>query len=151
MSSKVLRFNPTVEQTFHVTLDNQLTKFWELEDVPQKTNHMTDEEKVCERLFIEKTIVKDNRFIVQLPFKSPVVLGDSLEQAKKRFLYLERRLDAKPDLRKIFQAFFQEFFDNDHIEEVPSAEVECAPDQCYHLPHHCVFKEDSTTTKLEFI
>ena len=71
---------------------------------------MTDDGKACERLFEETTIVKDNRFIVQLPFRTPVVLGDSLEQAKKRFSYLERKLDAKPDLRKRYQAFIQEFF-----------------------------------------
>ena len=57
----------------------------------------------------------------------------------------------KPDLRKRYQAFIQEFFDNDHIEEVPSDKVACAPDQCYYLPHHCVFKDDSTTTKLRVV
>ena len=111
---------------------------------------MTDE-KACEKLFDEATTVKDNRFVVQLPFKTPVLFGDSLDQAKKRFSCLERRLGAKPDLRKGYQAFIQEFKDMDHIEEVPQHEFERSPDKCYYLPHHCVFKEDSTTTKLRFV
>ena len=52
---------------------------------------------------------------------------------------------------KDIKHLFKSFFDNDHIEEVPSDKVECAPDQCYYLPHHCVFKEDSTTTKLRVV
>ena len=33
VSGKVSRGNPTVVQAFHVTLDDQLTKFWELEEI----------------------------------------------------------------------------------------------------------------------
>ena len=151
VSGKVTHGSSTAVQALHVTLDDQLTKFWELEEIPQKINLMTNEEKACEKLFDKTTTLKDNRFVVQLPFKTPVLLGDSLDQAKKRFYYLERRLDAKRDLRKGYQAFIQEFKDMDHIEEVPQHEIERSPDKCYYLPHHCVFKEDSTTTKLRVV
>ena len=39
VSGKVSRGNPTVVQAFHVTLDDQLTKFWELEEIPQGKPH----------------------------------------------------------------------------------------------------------------
>ena len=37
------------------------------------------------------------------------------------------------------------------MEEVPAADVDCPSNKCFYLPHHCVFKEDSTTTKLRVV
>ena len=37
------------------------------------------------------------------------------------------------------------------MEEVPAADVDCPPNKCFYLPYHCVFKEDSTTTKLRVV
>ena len=89
--------------------------------------------------------------MVKLPFKESIELGDSLNQATKRFFYLEKRLDSKPILKTGYQNFIQEFLDLDHMEEVPAADVDCPPNKCFYLPHHCVFKEDSTTTKLRVV
>ena len=136
--------------SFHISLDDQLKKFWELEELPT-TKHLTPEETACEKLYEETTKFVDDRLVVNLPFKKSVELGDSLEQAKRRFSYLERRLDAKPDLRKRYQAFIQEFLDMIHMEEVPQHQIQRPANQCYYLPHHCVFKEDSTTTKLRVV
>ena len=147
MSGKVWQGNPTAVQTFHVTLDDQLTKFWENEEIPQKANQMTDDENACARHFEETTIVKENRFIVQIPFKTPVFLCDSFEQAKTSFSYLKRKLDAKT---KKISSVHSSVFDMYQIEEVLSQKVVCAPDKCYYLPEHCAFK-DSTTTKLRVV
>ena len=136
--------------SFHISLDDQLKKFWELEELPT-TRHLTPEETACEKLYEETTKFVDDRLVVNLPFKKSVELGDSLEQAKRRFSYLERRLDAKPDLRKRYQAFIQEFLDMNHMEELPQHQIQRPANQCYYLPHHCVFKEDSTTTKLRVV
>ena len=38
-----------------------------------------------------------------------------------------------------------------HLEVVPEAAVEVPDDQSFYLPHHCAFKEDSTTTKLRVV
>ena len=37
------------------------------------------------------------------------------------------------------------------MEEVPQHQMQRPANQCYYLPHHCVFKEDSTTTKLRVV
>ena len=89
-----------------MSLDNQLQKFWELKAIPQ-VNHTSPEEKVCETFFAETTETIDNRFVCKLPLKESVTLGNNLDQAMKRFNFLERRLDTKPDLRKQYQDFIQ--------------------------------------------
>ena len=114
-----------------------------MEELPT-TKHLTPEETACEKLYEETTKFIDNRLVVNLSFKKSVELGDSLEQAKRRFSYLERR-------RKRYQAFLQEFLDMNHMEEVPQHQMQRPANQCYYLPHHCVFKEDSTTTKLRVV
>ena len=150
ISGKVPEIETSSPQVFHMSLDNQLQKFWELEEIPQ-VNHMSPEEKACEKFFAETTEVIDNRFVCKLPLKESITLGNSLDQAMKRFNFLERRLDLKPDLRKRYQAFIREFLDVNHIEEVPPDQLNCPPEKCFYLPHQCVFKEDSTTTKLRVI
>nr|CAI5822893.1 unnamed protein product [Callosobruchus analis] len=56
------------------TLENALTKFWELEEIPNKkfTSH---EEEVCERHFTETVSQHaDGHFIVSIPLKQPKIL-----------------------------------------------------------------------------
>ena len=137
--------NDITVQTLHVSLDNQLTKFREIEEDPQ-VKHLTPEE-ACEQHFIENTELIDNRFMVRLPFKKSVNLGDSLDQATRTFQYLEKHLNSNPDLRHRYQ----EILKLEHMEEIPTDQKGCPANKCYYLPHHCVFKEDSTSTKLRVV
>ena len=139
-------------QSYHVTSEFDLRKFWELEELP-KQNILTKKEVACEQHF-ETTTTRDQegRFIVKLPFKQEVPkLGDSFEQAKRRFLSLERRLQANPNTQQKYKAFVQEFIDLEHLEKVPGTAMEKLPHQVFYLPHHCVFKDDSSTTKLRVV
>ncbi|XP_064551498.1 uncharacterized protein LOC135437490 [Drosophila montana] len=75
-------------------------------------------------------------------------LGDSYQQAVRRFLNLEGKLDRNPALKTQYAAFIKEYLDLGHMSLVTLA----ALGQCkYYLPHHCVLKEDSTTTKLRVV
>ena len=78
-------------------------------------------------------------------------LGESLTQAESRFESLERRLDRNPDLRKRYSNFIKEFISLDHMEVIPQEEINKPSNEVYYLPHHCVFKEDSTNTKLRVV
>ncbi len=49
-----------------------------------------------------------------------------------------------------YRTFIKEFVDLGHLELVPSDELEIAAEKSFYLPHHCVFKE-STTTKLRVV
>ena len=44
-----------------------------------------------------------------------------------------------------------EFLALDHMEIIPESEIVKPPNEVYYLAHHCVFKEDSTTTKLRVV
>ena len=127
--------------------DDALSKFWELENIPNQ-RHLTREEKDCEKHYNDTTEQNDDgRFVVQLPFKQTGSrLGLSKAHAMKRFLNLERKLLADPDLRQQYSNFIKEFIDLGHLEQVPPNELET--NDCFYLPHHCVRKADSTTTKL---
>ncbi|XP_046395767.1 uncharacterized protein LOC124163028 [Ischnura elegans] len=90
-------------------LEEQLRRFWELEDMNQKPS--TVEERECEDHFVKNTR-RDHtgRFIVRLPFrKNPTELGDSLEAAKSRLQQLERRFKGDSNLPREYVGFMDEY------------------------------------------
>ena len=140
-------------QIFHVESNpSHLEKFWQLEDVPQHYTK-TKEEVLCEDHFTQTTRRDEHgRFIVKLPFKeNSSKLGDSICNAKKRFLCLEKKLNKDNSLKARYTAFINEFIELGHMEEVPEKQIEISPEKSFYLPHHCVLKDSSTTTKLRVV
>ncbi|XP_041450598.1 uncharacterized protein LOC121404670 [Drosophila obscura] len=83
--------------------------------------------------------LSSGEFAVKLPIKKSLeILGDSYTQAYRRFLNLERKLERRPQLKAQYVSFIR-------------VESELLSRCRYFLPHHCVFKEDSTTTKLRVV
>ena len=58
---------------------------------------------------------------------------------------------SNPNTQQRYKDFIQEFIDLKHLEVVPSEDLQKSSHQAYYLPHHCVFKDDSTTTKLRVV
>ena len=115
-------------------LNEQVQKFWELEEVSTKLI-FTQEEKECETHF-QKTHTRDSdgRYIVRLPFKeSPSKLGNSHDIALKRFNSLEKRLTMNSDLKVQYQHFMTEYQNLNHMKPIEPEE-----DSGYFLPHHAV-------------
>lgn len=132
-------------------VDKTLRRFWELEEMPI-TNQFTDEEQLCIEQFNQTTFVKGGRITVSLPFKpNAPVLGNSLQQALRRFNSIEQKLLRNPDLKKQYSQFIAEYESLGHMEPVPVNEIELPNDKHFYLPHHPVFKEASTTTKLRVV
>ncbi|XP_036344878.1 uncharacterized protein LOC118754125 [Rhagoletis pomonella] len=129
-----------------VTLERALTRLWELEEAPQKT-HLTHDDSFCENHF-ESTHrrASDDRFIVELPLKSDVPLGDSRTFAVQNLIRLERRLARDNDLRVRYNEFMQELIDMRHMEPASKTSI-----PVYYMPHQPVVKESSVTTKLRVI
>jgi len=63
-------------------------------------------------------------------------------------LFLERKLNRQPAVKAQYAAFIKEYLDLRHMSSVFAADI---GSNRYFLPHHCVIKEDSSTTKLRVV
>ncbi|XP_076384079.1 uncharacterized protein LOC143261737, partial [Megalopta genalis] len=128
-------------------LQSQLERFWDVEELTPSDTRVIDE---CEAHFRE-TMRRDTdgRYIVRIPFKSNAnELGTSRAQAERRLYSLERRLARYPEKGQQYTEFMSEYETLGHMSRI----VEGTHEQsAYYLPHHAVFKEGSTTTKLRVV
>ncbi|XP_071578124.1 uncharacterized protein [Temnothorax nylanderi] len=112
---------------------------------------LTPEEKECEEIFVrthERTAT--GRYVVRLPFrKTPTSLAETRKPAERLLSTMERRCNQDSRFGELYRAFMQEYEDLQHMTEVSSSE-DNATGKCY-LPHHGVFKEASSTTKLRVV
>ncbi|XP_065093452.1 uncharacterized protein LOC135714108 [Ochlerotatus camptorhynchus] len=102
-------------------LQDQLTKFWNLETCRSLSTHSL-EDFACEAHF------------------NPI----------KRFKGMERRFAANPELEAMYGAFIQEYLTLGHMKEV-TEEDEATGVKRYCLPHYDALKLDSTTSKLRVV
>lgn len=145
--------NPSVVAHVYSTqsLENQLAKFWEIESC-ESSSTISVEESSCEAHFAATTTRDETgRSVVTLPEKVEVLhqLGKSYEVAKRRLMLLIRRLEANPSLKAAYSAFIAEYLQLGHMEEVSNNPTSTT--FSYFLPHHCVVRPDSLTTKLRVV
>ena len=141
--------------THHVAVssdDDILRKFWEVEEHPKDVSTLSPEERTVVQHFQETHTRNDvGRFVTPLPKKPQCKpLGESRSQAVRRFLSLERTLHSKGKFPE-FSAVVQEYFDMEHAELIPVADLQKPANDVFYLPMHAVRKEDSTTTKLRVV
>lgn len=132
------------------TLDKNLKKFWELEEL-QTTQHLSKDESTAEKFYQQTTTrLASGRFMVKLPFKSPLpLLGDSKTMALQRYRSLESKLNRDQSLRQQYIDFMQDYLSSNHMELVPIEDQDTPYN--YYIPHHCVLRPDSLTTKLRVV
>ncbi|KAH8346294.1 hypothetical protein KR084_005848, partial [Drosophila pseudotakahashii] len=132
-----------------VSIDSTLQKFWSLEEMPSLKKILSPEQKLCEEHYRKTTqVLPSGRFEVRLPFKTdPIRLGNSFEVAKRRFCSLERRLSRDPDMKKMYLEFMEEYLSLGHMS--PTDKIPSAPH--YVIPHQCVLRPQSTSTKLRVV
>lgn len=132
-------------------MDNIFTRFWELEEVPgTPIHHPADVE--CEDFYRSTTEREPStgRYTVALPFDKDVfTLGDSVNNARKRFLCLEKKLEASPQLRSAYDNVISDYICKGYLSPVTASEQETDGFfPSYIIPHHGVLREDKSTTKL---
>ncbi|XP_062541616.1 uncharacterized protein LOC134209639 [Armigeres subalbatus] len=128
----------------------QLARFWEIESC-HSSSTLSLEEAACEQHFARNTVQDSTgRFIVTLPKRESEFarLGSSKVIATRRFLSLERRLNADPQLKQAYTAFINEYEQLGHMKLIDNPDPR---HPAYYLPHHCVVRPDSTTTKLRVV
>lgn len=134
-----------------IPLNSQIERFWNVEDIPtESTSNVSQNENECESHYTKFTTRdNDGRFVVKLPFScNPAVLGDSKLMASRRFYYLEQKMNKSPDLYKSYSSFMQEYLNLGHMKLIES---DMLPSPNFFLPHHAVFKPNSSTTKLRVV
>ncbi|XP_034827793.2 uncharacterized protein [Maniola hyperantus] len=141
------RNDSLIQCNFTQSIDTQLRQFWEIEEFPRDRDR-TDAEHACEELFTRTTTRNDEgRFIVSIPLKSsPDLLGESLPQAERRFLALEKRLERAPAYKKLYADFLHEYESLGHMTRVSTYGT-----PHYFMPHHGVFRENHSSTRLRVV
>ncbi|XP_073841194.1 uncharacterized protein [Musca autumnalis] len=132
------------------SLEQAIEKLWKLEEVEASEKVMSPLEKLCESHYNQHIQTDEyGRFIVRLPFReSPTALGKSHSMAYNRFMSLERRLLQEEDIRSQYIKFMQEYEQLGHMQKI---DVGTISNPKYFIPHNCVLKPDSTTTKLRVV
>ncbi|KAL7725853.1 hypothetical protein ACLKA6_014887 [Drosophila palustris] len=131
-------------------LDLLVGRFWEVEDCKMAKLEFTEEERLCEEHF-RNTVTQEptGRIQVRLPFKeSPKALGESYTNALRRFKSLERKLDRDDQLRNSYVEFMDEYIALGHMSVVHGVDL---TNPHYYIPHHCVLRPESLTTKLRVV
>lgn len=132
----------------HLTkLQEQMERFWRIEEIGG-VSETTSEQALCEIHYSKNTKRgADGRYIVRLPFRhEKIELGESRTQALRRFYSLQKKLNAKPEMKKEYHRVMQEYVELGHLLPVLSE-----TDDGYYMPHHAVLKESSATTKLRVV
>lgn len=131
------------------SLDGLVKRFWELEQVPASIS-VSPDDVIAEELYTSSLSRNESgRYIVSLPFhNSEPVFKDSRNIALKRFLSLERRLLKNPALYAQYRDFMENYLSSGHMALIKDVTPST---QFYYIPHHCVVKPDSTTTKLRVV
>lgn len=129
-----------------LAIDHELTstvqKIWELDQLPQKNPLQSPEEIECEQHYV-KTHSRDTqgRYVVRLPWKTnSVPLCENKFSPIKQLYNLEKSLQRKPSAASAYRDFFNAYIEMEVL--VPGQD----PQSPYILPHHAVFKADSSTT-----
>ncbi|XP_065370916.1 uncharacterized protein LOC135963067 [Calliphora vicina] len=134
-----------------IALNNQLQKFWELEEVPKKPR-LSEEDLHCENVYQSTTYRDDSgRFVVSLPFRreypEDINIGSSRHIALSQFLRNESRLMKNPQLKSEYDRVISEYSSLKQMINVSPS----ISNSTYYLPHHAVLKPESTTTKLRVV
>lgn len=139
--------SPKISLHSCIDIDSRLRSFWEFEEPLTLIKSADPESLISEAHFNENfTRNESGRYTVRLPFKSSnSALGSSRENAVSRLLQIERKLAKNPQLAKDYSDFMNEYESLGHMKRVPEN-----PD-AYYIPHHPVFKQTSTTTKLRVV
>lgn len=143
-----------VNTIYRSSLDEQLRKFWEIEEISSDRT-MTHDEIYCEEHY-RTTHKRDEtgRFIVRLPFlqtfSQDIKLGQSRQMAVRRLNQLEHRFRKMPSSKSEYVDCIDGYINLNHVEDISDVEQGTIGDHCY-LGHHAVIKETSTSTRVRVV
>ncbi|GBL95266.1 hypothetical protein AVEN_100252-1 [Araneus ventricosus] len=105
------------------------------------------EELECETHFMQ-TYRRDNdgKYIISLPLKENIQLGNSIQIAKQRLDSLWKRVNKDSSMANLYCNFMKEYKELGQMQKKDNSD-----NVKYVLPHHGVYRADSSTTKLRVV
>lgn len=132
-----------------LSFEETISKFWELEDIGGSPLRSAEEDLVEKHYLRHVNRDPNGRFVVSIPFRENVTkLGESRDIALKRLYSTEQKLSKHPTLKHEYDSFLQEYLELGHMSPIDDTNI---PSTSCYLPHHCVQKESSTTTKVRVV
>lgn len=124
-------------------LEVLLRKFFESEGIMEQNSALTAEEKAAEDAYMTSMYRKENgRFVVVIPLKPGMSIGESRKIVLRRFFTLERKLQKDDALREKYIEFMRELKQLGHMREAPAPQI---GEVSYYIPHHAIDAEKFRT------
>ncbi|GBO20704.1 hypothetical protein AVEN_228866-1 [Araneus ventricosus] len=89
---------------------------------------------------------RDGKYIVSLPLKENMKLGNSIQIAKQRLDSLWKRINNDSSMANLYCNFMKEYEGLGHMQKIDNSD-----NLKYVMPHHGVYRADSSTTKLRVV
>lgn len=131
-------------------LNQKFENYIEQEEIEDE-RFKTEEEVYSERMYEENVQrSEDGRYIVPLLFKpNHPMLGKSRELAIARLIQLEKKMEKNSSFATDYRNCITEYLSLGHMKEC--SQNDDLVEEKFYLPHHAVFKESSTTTKMRIV
>ena len=136
-------------------LEKLLEGFWNMESIGlvEKNDVYTKEKRDAVRSFERSVSFSNNRYVVALPFKenSPELLSN-YSQARTRLISCEKSLKRDELKRAAYKTAIEDYVKCGFARELTKEELKAIEDKPrYYVPHHPVFKESSSSTKVRIV
>jgi len=124
-------------------------KFWKIEEIQNQKKFIAEEREIEAHFFKTTHRDEDGRFVISIPLKrSPKEFGESKAIAHRRLINLERKLQRNETFKQQYTKFLEEY--EAHMRRILDEEMDGPHDGNY-LPHHCVTRMESPTTKIRVV
>ncbi|XP_066595445.1 uncharacterized protein [Prorops nasuta] len=130
------------------SLSEKIADFWNIKEL-ENEKALIDKGNVSYVEHYVRTSRRelDGTYTVFLPFRDENRdFGNSYKVALHRLYALECKFDQNKSFKTEYTRVFKEYLELGHMSEVSNPKTEG-----FYLPHHAVFKSDSTTTKLRIV
>lgn len=136
-------------------LDRKLERFWEQDSIgliENKTVH-TEDERFAKEIFASTTKYDGERYTVDLPFRRDASsLESNYKEAFIRLKATEKQLLKNSDKKEQYEKAIMDYVKLGFARELSKEEVDAVlKEEHYIIPHHAVFKESSTSTKVRIV
>ncbi|CAH2100530.1 unnamed protein product [Euphydryas editha] len=127
----------------------RIERFWESEE-PQPHIATSPLQEQCEEIYRTTTTREPSgKYMVTLPFlPNAPTLGNTHAIALRRFLNLEKKLQANPTLRSKYVDFMNDYLNLGHMSPCHPSTFANKPH--FYIPHHGIFKAGSDKLRTVF-